>query len=312
MHVVFFGTSAFAVPSVQALAAAGHRIIRCVTQPDRPQGRGLVTRPSPVKTAAQALGLPIEEPDDLHAAAESLRALNPELGVAIAYGRILPVRLLAVPRHGMLGVHPSLLPKYRGANPIARAILDGHTSTGVTIFRLNARMDAGEIAAQQRVDIGADETTEQLSDRLARLGAALLTDVVARMERGGVAWQPQHDTEATIAAKFAKDDGRVDWSQPAERLRCLIRAVTPWPGAMTTWRGQPLKLLASRTLTDAPAGGAPGQILTASSDGLAVATGRGQLLVTELQLAGSRRMVAAEFLRGHAVQPGERLGGSAA
>jgi methionyl-tRNA formyltransferase len=208
----------------------------------------------------------------------------------------------------MLGVHPSMLPKYRGANPIARAILAGDSMTGVTIFRLNERMDAGEIALQQAAPIADDETTEQLSPRLAELGAQLLVDTVRRMEQGTVTWQAQDDAQATIAAKFAKEDGVVDWSAPAEQVDRLIRAVAGWPGATTTWRGQPLKICAARVAERESTDGAPGRLMSAAAEGLLVATGRGRVLVTEVQLAGSRRMAVGEFLRGRPLQPGEVFG----
>lgn len=306
MRIVFFGTGAFAVPSLRQLAARGHDLPLCVTQPDRPQGRGLASLPSPVKRAATALNLPIDESADLINSLERWRQLQPDLGVVIAYGRILPKPLLALPRHGMLGVHPSRLPKYRGANPIARAILAGERETAVTVFRLTERMDDGDIVLQRDAAIDAAETTESLSERLAREGAELLAEAVDQIAQGTATFRPQDGRQATIAGKFSKADGRIDWRKPAAAIERLIRAAAPWPGAHTSWRGTPLKLLRARVEPTPPcAQGPPGTVLAVSPDGIAVLTGDQCLVIDALQPAGGRRMTVREFVAGRRVNIGD-------
>lgn len=308
MRIVVFATAAFAVPSLEALVAHGHEILRCVTQPDRPQGRGLVRLPSPVKSAATRLALPVDEPEELQGVTTSLQHLQPELGVVISYGRLIPASYLQIPRHGMLGVHPSLLPKYRGASPVVWPILSGEPETGVTIFRLNERLDAGELLLQRRVPIDPHQTAEQLSDRLAGVGAELLVEAVERLAQGRAVFTPQDERQATSTPKLTKEHGRIDWRQSAVAIERHIRAMTPWPGAYTEWQGQPLKLWAAHTDPRATGGGPPGQILEVSPEGLTVATGEGMLVIEEVQLASRRHMSAREFLAGHRLQVGECVG----
>ncbi len=307
MRLLFFGTSAFAVPSLEALVERRHQILRCITQPDRPQGRGLRPPPSPVKMAATKLGLPVEEPADVRASLSAWQSDRPDLGVVIAYGRILPRDVLSLPRHGMVGVHPSRLPRYRGANPIAWPILEGQTATAVTVFRLNERMDAGDIAVQRDVPIAPNDTTDTLSHRLASLGASFLLETIVQIEQGSVRWTPQDDTQATVARKFSKADGRIDWTQPAVAIARLVRAADPWPGAHTTCRGEFLKVWKA-VGGESKAAGEPGVIVDASAQGIVVETGSGRLTIHELQPAGGRRMQAGEFLAGHALRVGEILG----
>lgn len=321
MQIIFFATSAFAVPSLERLVTRRQDVVVCVTQPDRPQGRGLRVLPSAVKSAALRLGLSVEEPRDLRAALPSLRRHAPDLGVVISYGRLIPPELLSWPRHGMLGVHPSLLPRYRGASPMARAILHGDSSTGVTIFRLNERMDAGDIACQREVVMDPQETAETLSERLSRLGAELLLETVERIEQGTAAFHPQDDSRATDAPKFTKAEGRIDWGAGAEAIHRLVRAAGPWPGAYTNWKEGSLKVWATRynapiPLPAARDGARPGsgesragEVIAASADGIAVRAKDGVVIIEELQPAGSRRMSVREFLAGHPMQVGDILGG---
>ena len=308
MRILFFGTSAFAVPILERLVERGHAVVGCVTQPDRPQGRGLKLKPSPVKAAATARGLRIDEPERLCEAMPGWRALDAELGVVVAYGRILPADLLALPPHGMLGVHPSMLPKYRGANPMGAAILGGETATGVTIFRLNASMDAGEIALQREVPIEPNDTTEALSTRLADLGAELLVDAVDRLAAGRLTLTAQDDSQATFSSKISKADGRIEWGRPAAAIHRLVRAATPWPGAWTTWRGEILKVWDAQPAPSTTSAAA-GAVISAGADGLTVATGQGALVIRELQIAGGRRVSSKEFLAGHRMNAGDALGG---
>jgi len=308
MRIVVFATADFAVPSLEALVAHGHEIIRCLTQPDRPQGRGLVRLPSPVKSAARRLALAVDEPQELQDYLASLQHAQPELGVVISYGRLIPASSLHIPRHGMIGVHPSLLPKYRGASPVVWPILNGEPQTGVTIFRLNERLDAGEILLQRRVPIDPRQTTEQLSDRLAHVGAQLLVEAVEQLAQGTAVFTPQDEQQATSTPKLTKEHGRIDWRQSAVAIERHIRAMRPWPGAYTDWHGQPLKLWAAHVDARLTQGVPPGQMLEVSPEGLTVATGAGMLVIEELQLASRRQMSVGEFLAGHRVEVGEQLG----
>jgi methionyl-tRNA formyltransferase len=307
MRVIFLGTSQFAVPSLERLAAAGHAIALVVTQPDRPQGRGLRAEPSPVKAAALKLGLPLAQPERLERRPFDIG--TPDVGVLAAYGEMVPRELLAWPRHGMFGVHPSLLPKHRGAAPVARALLQGDAVTGVTIFRMNDRMDAGEIALQESTPIGAEENAETLTARLAAAGAEAVVRVLGELEAGRLRLAPQDDAKATVAPKLAKAEGRIDWTAPAASVARLVRATVPWPGAATTWRATPLRIWSARA-SDAPAarGQPPGAVASVSDGRLLVATGQGLLELVEVQPAGKRRMTGKEFLAGYRAAPGDRLG----
>ena len=305
MRVIFFGTSAFAVPSLERLIECGHDILACVTQPDRPRGRGLRPGPSPVKEAALRLQLPLEQPQRPDASA--FASLRPDVGIVIAYGQLIGKDLLELPAHGMMGVHPSLLPKYRGAAPIAWALLNGETATGVTIFRLNERLDAGEVFLQEPAAIGSGERAEILTDRLARRGADALATVLEQLATGRARGIPQDDAQASLAPKLTKAQGRIDWRQPAETIERIIRALSPWPGAATTWHGETLKVLSARADEPVGEGQAPGAVTGMGASGLLVATGQGTLVITEVQPSGRRRMSAQEFLAGHRVTVGERF-----
>jgi len=309
MRILFFGTAAFAVPSLEQLVGHGHSILLCVTQPERPQGRGLTRLPSPVKSAALRLRLPVEEPDDLQAILRRFQQLQPEVGVVISYGQLIPPNLLTLPVHGMLGVHPSLLPKYRGASPIAWALLKGEHTTGVTVFRLNEQLDAGEILLQRPVPIAPQATSETLSQHLAALGAALLLETLSALERGTLPSSAQDERQATYAPKLTKASGRIHWQTSAASIDRLVRAMIPWPGAYTDWQGQSLKLwMTSYDTQNHTKHGRAGEVLAVSPDQLGVATGEGKLLIHELQLAGRRRMTVREFLAGHDLRVGEVLG----
>ena len=306
MRVVFFGTSAFAVPSLEQLAERGHELVMCVTQPDRPRGRGLVSAPSPVKEAALRLHVPLAQPE--RPQAKLFESLHPEIGVVAAYGQLIRKDLLELPPQGMLGVHPSLLPKYRGAAPVAWALLNGETTTGVTIFRLNERLDAGDMVVQQSVAIQPDEDTQALTVRLARLGAEALAAALEALARGSAWCEPQDESRASVAPKLSKAQGRIDWRAPAERIERLVRATIPWPGAFTEWRGGSLKILRARCGSSNASGTVPGAVIRISEDALTVAAGEGTVEVAEVQPAGRRRMSVKEFLAGHHVDVGDRFG----
>lgn len=307
MRVIFFGTSAFAVPSLETLVTHGHAIVTCVTRPDRPQGRGLAMEPSPVKQAALKLGVTLSQPERLHAAL--FEPLHPDVGVAAAFGQLIGRDLLAIPLHGILGVHPSLLPAYRGAAPVAWAILNGETTTGVTIFRLSERLDAGDVISRAPVTIDAEDTAETLTARLATFGAQQLLTSLNALASGLARVEPQDESQATVAPKLTKAQGSIDWRAPAEAIVRLIRATVPWPGAVTAWQGELLKIVSASAGTEAmPPTAVPGTILRVAAEGLAVSTGKGSVVIREVQPAGRRRMSVREFIAGHAVQVGEQLG----
>ena len=305
MRVIFFGTSEFAVPSLERVAASGHELVMCVTQPDRPQGRGLRSEPSPVKRAAERLALLLAQPE--RSRADLFAALRPEVGVVVAYGQLIRRDLLELPAHGMLGVHPSLLPKYRGAAPVAWALLSGEGETGVTIFRLDERLDDGDVVLQERVAIEPGERSDALTRRLAERGADALVRALELIAAGRATFTPQDDSRATLAPKLTKAQGRIDWRQPAGVIERLVRATIPWPGAATARQGVPLKIVAAAA-ADAPERSAPpGMVIEVSSDRFTVAAGTGALVVTEVQPAGRRPMTAKAFLAGHQVKVGDKF-----
>jgi len=310
------GTPDFAVPSLEALAEAGHDIRTVVTQPDRPKGRRRTPQPSPVKAAAAVRGLPVYQPKRINSpeALACVRDLQPDAVVVVAYGQKLSQELLDMPPLGCVNVHASLLPKYRGAAPIQAVLLAGEEETGVTIMQMVEAMDAGDILAQDRTPIAPDENAGQLHDRLAERSAPVLVDTLARLADGQITPQPQNHGDATLAPKFSKSDGVVDWQRNAEYLARFVRAVTPWPGAaaklITAESSKPIRvaLLAARATHETCTGEAlPGTVLGVSDAGIEVATGRGALLITRLQQAGKRPLDAAEFVRGRPVQAGDRF-----
>ena len=303
---MLFGTAAFAVPALEQLVAGRHTVVLCVTQPDRPQGRGLLREPSPVKQAALRLGLPLEQPERPEAA--RFEGLRPDIGVVAAYGQLIRRDLLALPPHGMLGVHPSLLPKYRGAAPVAWALLHGETATGVTIFRLNERLDAGDFVLQRRVAIEPREDAQALTGRLAQAGAPALVAALAALAEGRARFEPQDESQASLAPKLTKAQGRIDWGAPADAIERLVRATIPWPGASTTWRDIPLKVWRAAVGAEEPRQAPPGTVVRSGQGVVGVATGRGTLELLEVQPADRRRMGVAEFLAGHPVEVGERFG----
>lgn len=322
MRLAFFGTSSFAVPSLRALLRSPHQVALCVTQPERPRGRGLRRGPSPVETLARAAGLPLFQPADPSAPSSVARIAEarPELLVVVAYGCILRRPLLDAAPHGAVSAHPSLLPRYRGAAPIAWALINGDRTTGVSVFRLRETVDTGDLIAQQETAIGPEETAVALAARLADDGAALLVESIDLLTAGRVCYRPQSSAGGSYARKLRKTDGRIDWRWPAPQIHNLVRGTQPWPGAQTWWRGKRLTLWRTRlSATDVAAKQAglapdeagasePGAILQATPAGVLVASGAGgRLVIEEVQAAGGRRMPAAEFLRGHRLAAGERL-----
>ncbi len=306
--IVFFGTPEFAARSLHALLGGPDPVVGVVCQPDKPAGRGRHLVAPPVKEMAVAAGVPVLQPEKLRTPefVDALQRWAPDLIVVAAYGKILPKSVLDVPPHGCINVHASLLPKYRGAAPIQWSILRGEQQTGVTIMRMNERMDAGDILLQRTLLIGPEETYGELQARLAELGATALLETIARLHSATLAATPQCDADMTLAPMIKKDDGRIDWTQPAIDIARRVRAFNPWPSAFTALGGKLLKVHRARA-ADANLCGRPGTVV-AIDRGIVVATGNGTLQLDELQLEGRRRLLAAEFVRGGSIGIGTLLG----
>jgi len=307
LDIVFAGTPAFAVPALAALHAAGHRVRAVYTQPDRPAGRGRVTTAGPVKAHALEHGLTVEQPPGLRSleALEQLRGYVPQLMVVVAYGLILPQTVLDVPALGCLNIHASLLPRWRGAAPIERAIEAGDTQTGVSIMKMDAGLDTGPVLLARATPIGSRETAASLHDRLAKLGADAVVEVIAAWQDGRVTPQPQPATGACYARKIERREAAIDWTRDAVELDRQVRAFNPRPVAETTWSGRQLRLWEATPMPRTIDASAGSVIETGAR--LVVAAGRGALQIERLQLAGRRAMSAAEFLHAHSLT-GERLG----
>lgn len=296
------GTPDFSVPVLEALARAGHEIAAVYCQPPRPAGRGKKPRPSPVQARAEAMGLPVRHPVSLKdpAAQAEFAALKPEVGVVVAYGLILPQAILDAPAHGCLNIHASLLPRWRGAAPIQRAIMSGDAETGVCIMQMEAGLDTGPVLLRRGTAIGAEETAGELHDRLSVMGAEAIVEALARLD--ALTPEPQPATGVTYAAKIDKAEARVDWSSPAVHVDRQIRGLSPFPGAWTELAGERVKLLTSRVVSGEAR---PGELL---GDGLRIACGTGAVEVLRVQRAGKAAQDGASFLRGARLAPGARLG----
>jgi len=300
MKLIFAGTPEFAAQSLSAILAAGHQVALVLTQPDRPSGRGMTLRPSPVKALALASGIEVFQPLTLKdpAVQERLRAVDAEVMVVAAYGLILPQAVLDLPRYGCLNIHASLLPRWRGAAPIQRAILAGDTETGVCIMQMEAGLDTGPVLLSDRLPLASDETAGSLHDKLADLGARLIVNALEKIPLPAV---PQSDTGITYAAKIEKAEALLDWRLPAAEIERKVRAFNPFPGAATMLEGIPVKIWRAVAV---PGGAAPGTVLAADRHGIVVACGDGALCLGELQKAGGKRLSAAQFLSGNALSPG--------
>ena len=306
MDLVFLGTPQFAVPSLEHLIAAGHNVTAVFTQPDRPKGRGGQLAASPVKEAALRLGIPVSQPERIRRpeVVDQLRALRPEAMVVVGYGQIIPQSIIDIPPQGILNVHASLLPKYRGAAPIQWAIANGEEITGVTTMRIDAGLDTGDMLLRWETTVGAEENTLDLAPRLAEAGAHLLVETLARIADGALAGEPQDPAQASYAPILKKEDGRIDWTLPAQAIFNRARGFLPWPGAFSTFRGQMFHLW--RVRPAAAAGGfAPGRLF-AEHKRLFVACGGGSVLeLLEVQIEGRKRMSAEAFLAGHRLSENE-------
>jgi methionyl-tRNA formyltransferase len=308
VRVVFFGTPEPAAVALDALFGSSHDVAAVVTQPDRPRGRSGTPKPSPAKLRALEGELPVLQPgsprEDGFAA--MLAEHRPDVCVVVAYGHILPPEVLAVPPRGTVNVHFSLLPRYRGAAPVQRAIMAGDTETGVTTFLLEPTLDTGPMLVQIREPIAPDDTTASLLERLAVVGARALIDTLGRIEAGTIEPMPQDPSLASPAPKIRPEEGAVDWTRPARDIVNLVRAMNPAPGAYASFRGKRMKLWRAR-VGDSDQQGTPGTLVDAGKDRLAVSAGDGVVELIEVQLEGGKRLEAGNFVRGHRPAPGETL-----
>jgi methionyl-tRNA formyltransferase len=312
LHIVFMGTAPLACPSLAALAQTPDlQVVAVVTQPDRPKGRALHLQPSPVKSLAVSCHMPILQPERTRAEpfVQELRQLAADLIVVVAYGQILPKAILELPRYGCLNVHASLLPKYRGAAPIQWALLNDEPQTGVTIMKMDEGLDTGGILATETTPIGSQDNAQTLHDRLAAIGAGLLLKTIPDHVAGRIKPRHQPQAGATYARKITREDGRLDWNQPARALWNRVRAFVPWPGTYTflpaapkplllkIWQAEPIEAPVAR----------PGEVLDAGREGIVIGCGLGALRILSLQREGGRRLTAAEFLAGHVLKAGNKL-----
>jgi methionyl-tRNA formyltransferase len=317
MRVVFAGTPEFARAALERLHAAGFTFPLVLTQPDRPAGRGMKLQPSPVKQFAQAHGMPVAQPrslrldgkfpEDAAAARIALEQARPDVMVVAAYGLILPQWVLDLPRLGCLNIHASLLPRWRGAAPIHRAIEAGDAETGVTIMQMDAGLDTGAMLLTERIAIDADDSTGTLHDKLAALGARMIVEALELSACGGLRPVPQPAEGVTYAHKIEKAEAAIDWSQAADAVERRIRAFDPFPGASARRGDETVKVWRARALMHGRGSAAPGTIVAVDEHGIGVACGQGRLEITELQRAGGKRLPASDFLRGFPLEPGMRL-----
>lgn len=309
MRIVYMGTPEIAVPALEAIIEAGHEVAAVVTQPDRPKGRKAELVPPPVKAAALERGIPVLQPEKASRpeSVEAIAAYRPELIVVMAYGQILRSNLLELPPLGCINIHASLLPRLRGAAPIAGAILAGETVTGVTTMYMDEGLDTGDMLLREEVEMNADETAESLEGKLAAAGARTIVRTLDELAAGTLKREKQDESKATYIKMIKKEEGLIDWSLGAVDIERRIRAYYPWPGTYTTHKGGRLKIFAARVL-GASGGAAPGTVLLAGDGRLVVACGEGALDITSLQSEGKKRMNTPDFLRGYRIGAGEVLG----
>jgi len=309
MNIVFFGTSGFAVPALEKLLASPHRVMAVVTQPDRPAGRGQEIHQSPVKEIALAKELHLFQPENCneYEFLRELRALSPDVIVVVAYGQKLGNEILSMPRFYVVNIHPSLLPKYRGPEPVARALLNGDAFAGVCIVKVVEKMDAGPILGIARVPVPSETTTPEMEDQLSQVGADLLVDVITQVGDRKQVEIPQDEREATYAKKFEKNDGRIDWRKPAAKIQNFVRALIPYPCAFTFLGGKQRVVIHKVKGTRYPQkpDHRPGSILSVDKESFKVACADGDLTILELQPENKRRMTAAEFINGYQPKPGQ-------
>jgi len=308
-RIIFMGTPQFAVPTLETIIRERYEILRVVTQPDRPKGRGQRLSPSPIKVVAQENNLNILQPEKLDDRfLEAINPLQPDLLVVVAFGQIIPGKVLSVAMWGGINIHASLLPRYRGSAPIQWAIINNEKTTGLTTMFMDEGLDTGPIILQQEVDILEGETAGELHDRLAALAPGLLIKTLKGLAEGTVTPRKQDDSHATNAPRLTKEQGLIKWSLPAERLYGLIRGLDPWPGALTYCNGKPLKLFGCFLADTSRRHGRPGRVRDFTERGLEIETGTGTVIVKEFQSPGKKRIPAREFIRGSRIGPGSILG----
>ncbi len=310
VRIVFMGTPEFAVPSLDALVGADFDVVAVVTRPDKGSGRGRSIRETPVKLAALAHSIEVLEPVSIKKDefVESLKLLRPDFFAVVAYGKILPPAVLSIPPGGCVNVHASLLPEYRGAAPINHAIINGESVTGVSTMLLDEGMDTGPVLLRAETSIGEQESAEELTGRLSKLGAALLVETITLMVEDKLVPEAQDDTRASYAPLLTKGDGEIPWERSAEEVRNRVRGLKPWPGAYTSWKEKLLKVHSGRVGPEDAGGAAPGTVLNVTEASIGVKCGAGVFEITELQAQDRRRMKAGDFVKGSSIAPGEKLG----
>ncbi len=310
MRIAFFGSPRFAVPTLERLLGSAHTVVAVVAQPDRPHGRGQRVNAGPVKEVALEHGVPVLQPDRLKGRdfLQTLESLSPDLGVVAAYGKILPDAVLQLPRLGLINVHASLLPRWRGAAPVQRAIIAGDAVTGVTIMRVVAALDAGPTFASRSRPMADDETAEDVERDLSETGADLLIDVLSQIADGHAAETAQDEGRATYAPRLTKEEGLIDWTQSPAVSHNRVRGLHPWPHAYTFLGSERLILLATSTVAENAGAMAPGTVVMAEGDDLRIAAGGGMVRVNRIQAEGRKPMSVRDFLAGHRLAPGQRLG----
>ena len=311
MELVFLGTPSFAVPTLERIVDAGHRVTAVFTQPDRPKGRGGQLAPSPVKQSALRLGLPVHQPERIRRpeVVEQLRHINPDAMVVVGYGQIIPQSIIDIPRLGIINVHASLLPKYRGAAPIQWAIVNGEKRTGVTTMQIDAGLDTGDMLLKRETEIGCEENALELGERLSRMGADLLVETLSGLETGAIVPERQDDAQASLAPILKKEDGLIDWSRPAYEIFNRARGFLPWPGAYTFFRSNIFHVWKCRSTEKTNTGREACATLMPEKRRLFVRCGSGTLIeLLEVQIEGRKRVAAEAFLNGHRLEENETLG----
>jgi len=306
MNIIFMGTPDFAVPSLKALIDSKYNVVGVVCQPDRPSGRGRKLTSPPVKILAEAESIPVMQPEKIRTDEffKEIKSFKPDLICVTAYGKIIPPNILELPKYGCVNVHASLLPNYRGAAPINWAIINGEKNTGITTMLMDEGMDTGDILLKIEIEIGEDDTSIELSEKLSAIGAELLIETIEKGQNDEIEPIKQNDSEATSAPIIKKDVGRIDWSKSAEEIRNLIRGTQPWPGAFTSYNGKNLKIFKASVNSQ---GGNPGKVLVSDGGKLVIGTGQNSLDISELQIEGGKRLKVADFLRGNNLETGTTL-----
>lgn len=309
MKIVFMGTPDFAVPSLDILVKSGYEVAAVVTQPDKPKGRGNKLTPPPVKEYALNNNIPVLQPEKVKTGtlAQQLREIAPDLLVTVAYGRILPQEVLDIPPYGCVNVHGSLLPKYRGAAPIQWSVINGDSITGITTMYTDIGMDTGDMLLKREVEIGINETAGELHDKLSIIGAEVLLETLKELEKRTLVRIPQPADEATYVTMISKETGRIDWSKTMEQIHNLVRGTDPWPGAYTFYKGERMRVWKTE-YSNVEKASKPGEIIEVKKEGILVGTGKGNIMLKEIQFDSGKRLKVEQYLAGHSIDKGELLG----